>query len=93
MLFNTIRALVLCYNLFYLTGKNGFLYPADDFSQVPFVGSLHNGDGMGGLAVLMDVLQRPSQVVNRITKRFAASLQQDILVWANFLLPRPYIDV
>lgn len=65
----------------------------DDLLQVPFAGSFGKGDRVRGLTVLMDVLQRPSQVVNRITKRFAASLQQDILVWANFLLPRPYLDV
>ena len=65
----------------------------DDVLQVPFAGSFSKCDRVRGLAVLMDVLQRPSQVVNRITKRFAASLQQDILVWANFLLPRPYLDV
>lgn len=65
----------------------------DDSLQIPLAGSFGKGDRVRGLAVLMDVLQRPSQVVNRITKRFAASLQQDILVWANFLLPRPYLDV
>ena len=65
----------------------------DDPFQVPLAGSFGKGDCVRGLTVLMDVLQRPSQVVNRITKRFAASLQQDILVWANFLLPRPYLDV
>ena len=65
----------------------------DDLLQVPSAGSFGKGDRVRGLAVLMDVLQRPSQVVNRITKRFTASLQQDILVWANFLLPRPYLDV
>lgn len=55
----------------YFLGQSMFFHPADDVPQVPFACPFRNGDGVGSLSVVVDILQRPAQVEDRVTIGFA----------------------
>jgi len=73
ILFNTACAHIVFNKLFYLVGNDFSLYSFDTSSYIPLIGSFGNCNGVRGLAVFVNVLEFPSEIIYHIPKYFTVS--------------------